>query len=81
MFDKDVGYGEGRECDCGDDVGVWCTVCQGRKQLLRDLRGMKRDVSQQQGSREVDEGVGMEADRCNEKTVRLCTIVEGEEED
>lgn len=81
VFDKDVGDIDDEECDCGEDVRVWCNVCQGRKKLLKDLRRM-REGKVNEKEMELDEGVGlMGPDKCVEKGVKLFTIIEGDEED
>lgn len=83
VFDKDVGDVDHEdECDCGEDVRVRCNVCQGRKQLLRDLRRMREGGSGAEKEMDFEgDGMLMDADQCVQQGVRLFTILEGEEED
>lgn len=73
VFDKDVGdVDDEDECDCGESVKITCDVCKGRKQLLKDLQGLKSgkamEIRRQQSAKDL------------QKEVKLCTIIEAEEE-
>lgn len=74
VFDKDIGDIDDEECECGDHMTLICDVCQGRKQLLRDLQNMRSGI-------QVEVEMGLGTDQCAEKGVRLFTIIEGEEEE
>lgn len=73
IFDKDVGDIDDEECDCGESVNIMCDICQGRKQLLRDLHNLRS--GQPMDIRRYG------SDRDLQKEVKLFTIIEVEEDE
>lgn len=75
VFDKDVGDIDDEECDCGESVSFTCDICQGRKQLLRDLHNLKVARPMVVRHRGSERSL-----RSLQKEVKLFTIIEVEED-